>query len=250
MNRVMLRSIIVFSLVFLAPIGILAEENINIRVAMDHWPPWKIIDGQEFKGIDIDLLHEIENRTNFRFVFVKCPWRRCIQMVKDGDVDMITSFTRTKLREAFATYIEPAYFVDSVVFYSRKNFEMPVSNYNDLYGKKIGVVKGAAYFPAFDNDKKLDKVSVSGDYQLFKMLLNNRIDLYAVYEIPGDYMTMRYGFKEKISKVDFRIKNVGFNHLAISNKSAHRQKMLQLDDVVGKMRAEMHIEKIIEQKYK
>jgi polar amino acid transport system substrate-binding protein len=221
------------------------EHNIEVRVAIDNWPPWKIVHDQQFSGIDLAILHEVATRTNFQFTPVHCPWKRCIDMLKTGTVDMITSFTRTQEREAFAVFIEPPYFTDNVVFFVKRHSDLLVNSYEDLYGKRIGVVKGAAYFARFDADMKIDKTAVVNDQQLFKMLDSNRIDLLAAHEIPGKYMAKKYGFQEKIQPVTYKRRGVGLNYFAFSKKSQLLEKIPLFKASLESLEAEGTVERII-----
>ncbi len=197
----------------------ISENKVVVTVAVNHWPPWKIIDNNQPKGIDIAILEEIEKRSKIDFELTQCPWKRCIQLVKDGEVDMITSFNFTAERESFVSYLHPPYYSDSIIFFALQESNILVDEYNDLYGNRIGVIKGASYFARFDNDLKLDKESVSSHAQAFKMLQNKRIDLFAIYEIPGDYIAQTMNMDSMIQKVDYRKNRAGLNYFALSKKS-------------------------------
>jgi len=92
----------------------------HLLVGLAHWPPWKIIENGEFDGVDVAILEEIGKRLNITFEYIECPWKRCVEMVKTGDVDMITSFGKSPERDEFVYYIEPFYVKENVVFYSKK----------------------------------------------------------------------------------------------------------------------------------
>ena len=63
----------------------------RLTVAYPHWPPYKIVQNGTFGGIDALVLDEIARRAGLEFDYVECPWVRCLMMLQDGSVDMITT---------------------------------------------------------------------------------------------------------------------------------------------------------------
>jgi len=53
------------------------------------------------------VLHEIARRTGLEFDYVECPWPRCLIMLQNGSVDMITSIAQTEERKESMYFLEP-----------------------------------------------------------------------------------------------------------------------------------------------
>nr|WP_269746549.1 transporter substrate-binding domain-containing protein [Desulfogranum mediterraneum] len=184
------------------PTPLLARET-ALRVAFDEWPPWKMTTGQTMAGIDAAILERIGAQTSLQFEFVVAPWKRCIELLKDGEVDLITSFADNEERRAFADYVQPHYYLDAVRFYGLKGAGLVLERYEDLYGYRIGVVRGAHYDHRFDQDGKLEKEVVAHERQLKEMLFAGRIDLIIDWEVPFDYQAREMGSSALLKKYGF-----------------------------------------------
>jgi polar amino acid transport system substrate-binding protein len=233
-----------FVILFSFPAQPVFAETDQLLVAIAQWPPWKIIDQGKFGGIDVEILREIGKRLGITFKFVACPWKRCVEMAKIGDVDMITSFGKTTEREAFVYYLGPPYRTGKVVFYKEKDKPFSVRKYEDLYKFKIGVLKGSAYFDPFDSDPQLDKVKVAMDYQLPHMLFSRRIDLIAGWEISMDYFIAREGFRENFETVPYGVSGIS-KYMAMSKKSKALKLIPELSALIRHMVENKEIDRII-----
>ncbi len=224
----------------------LNEKSESIIVALDNWPPWKISGNGEFGGTDVLILEEISRRLDINFSFVESSWARCIQMLDDGEVDMITSFVKTPERENYTYYLEPEYRIDEIVFYMHKDRPVTVNVYNDLYNFKVGTIKGAFYFDSFNDDQQIDKEELISDPQLLKMLASGRIDLMIGYKHSLDYFIALEGFAGQFDQVEYRVTLENPVYMAMSKKSDHIDLIPQLSRVLQEMVESGEIEEIIE----
>ncbi|MDM7976558.1 MULTISPECIES: transporter substrate-binding domain-containing protein [Thalassospira] len=92
----------------------------ELRVAFSVWEPFVIDDETGRHGIDMAILTELAHRMDKALSLYPCPWRRCLKMLEDGDIDILSSFAYTAEREKFAFYIKPPYSRVSPVFYVRQ----------------------------------------------------------------------------------------------------------------------------------
>ncbi len=195
-------------------------QNSALTVAFAHWPPWNIIDEKRFGGIDSDILKAVGEPLNIRFEFKECPWQRCVEMIRTGDADLITSFGKTRQREAFAIYLALPYTRSVIHFYGLKQNKLQVNSFEDLYGKSIGVTKGSAFFDRFDRDEKLKKVEVTRMDQILKMALSRRIDLFIGFERATEYRLLTRGLDHHFEKMAYS--KTGYDlYVGMSRKSDH-----------------------------
>ena len=192
-------------------------QQMPLKVAFTHWPPWKVIKDGKFSGIDADILKTIGERTGITFEFVACPWRRCIELLKNGDVDMITNFGDTPERREYADYIQEPYVTEMIALYKKKGTPVVIEKESDLSKYKIGEISGAIYFPSYDQREDLDKVTVSNEMQLFKMLESRRIDVLIGYESQIDYQVGIDGYSGAFEKCLFKKKGIS-SFLALTKK--------------------------------
>ena len=179
--------------------------------------------------------------------FVPCPWRRCLEEVKKGRADFITSAAKTTAREAFLHFIEPPYILkETHAFYILSGSDVHIQKYEDLYNYKIGVTRGAIYFPRFDEDTKIKKHIVAQDNQRPKMLIVQRIDAFIGKEEQIDYMVKMNGYKGKIIKSPY--KNIAEkypSYMALSKKSRHVKLIPQLSKVMKQLVNEKKVNEIM-----
>ena len=150
-----------------------AQSKALVACIDDH-PPYQYL-GVKPYGTHISALEVLADVLDKQLTFVQSPnFARCVAMLKKGDVDVIAGLNQTAQRDQFAVYapFKPA---DELKVISKEG--IIISTYNDFKGKIIGVSRGTAYFPKFDNDDTLDKISVQSDRIGFSLLLKNRIDL-------------------------------------------------------------------------
>jgi polar amino acid transport system substrate-binding protein len=150
-----------------------AQSKALVACIDDH-PPYQYLATKPY-GTHISALEVLAEVLDKELTFVQSPnFARCVAMLKKGDVDVIAGLNKTAQRREFAFYapFKPA---DLMKVISREG--IVINTYNDFKGKIIGVSRGSAYFPRFDNDDTLDKISVQNDRIGFSLLLKDRIDL-------------------------------------------------------------------------
>jgi len=156
------------------------------------------------------------------------PFARRIQEIKKGNLDIIVGIQKTQEREDEFIYIEPHYESLSYRFFSLAENRSLTRSYSDLYNKVIGVNKHSKYFPAFDNDKRLQKIEVVSLRQNINLLLRGRIDLLIHYQESTLPTLASMGILTKISQTTFQPKHENLHYVAISNKSGLVEKKEKL----------------------
>jgi polar amino acid transport system substrate-binding protein len=217
----------------------------RLSVAYPQWPPYKIIENGRFGGIDALVLEEISRRTGVQFDYVECPWARCLIMLQDGSVDMITSIARTAGRQAVMAFLEPpTRDTYAISFYMSGGSPRALSRYEDLYGLDIGIIRGSAYFERFDHDDQLRKTAVTRETQLLDMLAGGRLDVILGIGANLDYLlheTRRSGLIKKAS-LNIETKDPAF--IAISKRSKHQGVIPRIEQALRDMRRVNAIEQI------
>lgn len=191
----------------------------NIIVVVDHYPPWKIVEENKFKGIDIELIQALLHEVGYTPRFIDCPWIRGIKMLENGEADLISGILKHPDREKNMLFLEPPYKTkSSKVIFIRKN-ELDIADYDDLKGRILGVQRGAKYFERFDNDTTLDKQLIHNNELNFKKLVTGRIDALIVTESIGDYLAAEMNLNHIVKKASFRHDKSIPVYFAISKKS-------------------------------
>ncbi len=246
---------IIYLLIFFAGISggqtVIAEETRPI-VAFTHWPPMKVIKGDSFEGIDASILKELGKRLDLNFRFIECPWKRCLEMIRDGRADFISGLAKQTDREKYMVFIKPPYKeIFSSAFYARKLIKgkpHPIRRYEDLYQSEVGMIRGGLYSDRFDKDPKITRVGVTNEIQLLKMLDVGRYDIIIGNDLNIDYLIHTHGFSGKFERAPFKVDSFTPTYIAISKKSKFIDVISRLSVALKNMVESKRIEEI-EQTY-
>ncbi|MCL2077550.1 MAG: transporter substrate-binding domain-containing protein [Oscillospiraceae bacterium] len=99
----------------------------------------------EWQGISIDVIKEIEMLTGLEFVTlhdVDTGWTELLRMLEDGEVLILSELVRTKEREESFLWAESSFFTDQSALLSKT--EHRDININDVYSVKVGLIKDNA----------------------------------------------------------------------------------------------------------
>jgi polar amino acid transport system substrate-binding protein len=217
----------------------------RLTVAYPQWPPYKIVQDGKIGGIDALVLDEIARRTGLGFDYVECPWARCLIMLQNGSVDMITSIAQTEERRKSMDFLEPpARDNYPISFYTNAKARHAINRYEDLYGLDIGVVRSTAYFERFDQDQKLQKTFGARERQLVDMLASQRLDVIVGIGANVDYLIRETGRSGVIKKASFVIETKDPAYIAVSRKSKHKGVVPRIEKALSDMRRAKEIEQI------
>lgn len=176
-----------------------------IKVGLMHFPPWSIIEGPEVSGADQELAAKIFDRMGLEPEYVHLTFNEILEGLKNGEIDIASGLLYRSHRDKFIQFISPPVRVRSPkAFYLLRSADFTIENYTDLLGMKIGVSKGAKYFPVFDVDHRVYKVASSSTIFSFNKLLKGEVDVVISTESGGDYYVSELGIEDKIRKAKFR----------------------------------------------
>ena len=170
---------LIFLLILCCSISFNAQAQ-TVRVAVYNEPPFSEYKDGKFTGENIELAHLFADSINADVVFLACPFIRCMSLVKKGEADMIFGVKRTKEREKDYAFLDQPYTIQHfpLQFYTLKSRPIKIDQYEDLSGLVVGTVRGSVYYPDFDKDAQLTKVSVTSSQQLLELLMKRRIDTF------------------------------------------------------------------------
>ncbi len=228
-------------------LGLLVSGPVQAKkmlfAAMDDWPPF-IIDTHTvssdsgFDGIDRELLQELSSRTGIDIYLLRYPFVRALQDMQAGRVDLITSLAKTPARSQFLGYLSTPYYQCHPAFYALPAMAKQIRTYEDLKGKKIGYVRGSAYFEPFDSDKQLTKNGVMNENQLPGKLLKQRNDLFVGADCQVDYALRETGLTGKIVPTVYRPPQKIDLYIGYSKAAGIEKETVLLDKALADMVAE------------
>ena len=214
-------------------------------VAFSEFPPFKMMIKGKHTGIDVDILMEIAKRMDLTLAFKKGTFEDCLEMMKRGEADLITSLLRRPDREKYILYVQPSYKARSekafYVLEARRNL---IRSYSNLKNLKIGVKGGVKYAPIFDNDKDLNKISAPDIKTNLEKLVSGEIDTFITTSSEGDYYIKTLGYSEKVAKAPFAFIISAPSYIGISKKSPLAERAKEL----GKNLKELSDKGVIQQR--
>ena len=164
-----------------------AQNTKKLLIGWDPWEPYQYEDNNgNVTGLDIDLVSAILKNMNYfvSFTFEKMPWKRHLNEVEKGTVDIALGACKIAEREEYAYFSKP-YRPESVVLYIRKEDinKYSFTNLSDIIGTSfnLGVTRGYYYGEDFDkliNNPDFIKQIYENTFEEhnYKMLIANRID--------------------------------------------------------------------------
>ncbi len=237
----------------IAPDVNLPPDNV-IRYAVFPAPPYMIGADDEntpMTGIDVEIVQEIARRLGREVVFVRCPWARCLELMKAGEADLLSSAYKRPEREEYMLYFGRP-FLDTlpIAFYTLKEKKVVINSYEDIYRlESVGVLRGASYFEQFDQDTKVKKFEVASQDQLFPMLLAGRLDAIAGYVPTENYRIKVGGYAGQVELSNYMYAEQAFVYMTISKKSPLSAIFEQIDQINTQLVEEGFVQEIVNQYY-
>jgi polar amino acid transport system substrate-binding protein len=231
-----LRTLTIFVVLICLPIGILAQ---TIILVVEEWPPYEFTKDGQAMGTDVEILEEVCRRLGLTPQFRFVPWARALKEVQDGKADAIFSAAYLEERAQFLYYPETPLNEERNVFFVRKDSLLHVSGLDNLDGLKIGVVRGNFYGQAFDAYTGAEKIGATDQIALFRLLVNDRVDLIVTADLVGATVAKEMGIVEQVKALDYVVYEeplyVGFSKA----KGPQAQKMAEdFDRILKQLKEE------------
>jgi len=230
----------------IAAISAYSAEKLKFTVS--EWPPYEFSQNGTQKGTDIEITKAVCKEMGRDVEFIFYPWKRCLMVAEQKEVDGILSLTTSKEREAFLTYTsEVLNTSDNILFYSNNN-KIKFDSYNDLKGKNIGFSAGYTYGDEFEKhgkDKLFTLDPATNEEQNFKKLDAGRTDAFICDKIVGLYMLNQLGFKSKISPLPKVVSSFDL-YLAFTKKPGNDKLAEDFSAALKKIKKNGTYEKIID----
>lgn len=229
-------------------------DSHTIRYAVFPAPPYMIGAGDEdteMSGIDVEIVQEIARRMNLQVEYIKCTWARCLELMKTGEADLLSSAYKKPDREEYMLYLGQP-FLDQlpISFYYLKERNYTITKYEDIYQfNAIGVLNEASYFERFDQDVNIKKFKVTSQDQLFPMLLAGRLDIIAGYVPTENYRIAVEGYRDQIERSEYEYQEQALVFMSISKKSPLAARFNEIDQINQKLLNESFIKSIINRYY-
>lgn len=173
----------------------ISESPIRIQVkSAEPWAFFNVGKGTEktkdLVGIWIEIIEEMEKISGLKMEISLGPHARMVQNLENGKTDM--GFLVLSGHKS-PHLIDVSYmFTVSTIALSLPGAN--IKQYDDFYGKRIGVVRGSTNDPKLDSDSSLFKQPFRSQEIIVNMLFQNRLDAIIGDNISLVYLIRKAGF--------------------------------------------------------
>jgi len=195
----------------------------------------------QWQGIVLDVLNEIESLTGMSFQIVNTPdteWVDLLKMLEDGKASLVTELLRIKGREGRFLWPEVAFLRDKYALISKLEFH-DVS-VNEILDLKVGLIKETAQTEMFRIwfPEHMNTVEYKNSYYAFEALKRNDVDL--IMAGQNHFLALTRYMENPGYKINFLFDR-SYESLFGFNKDEYL-----LCSIINKTLREINIEKISE----
>jgi polar amino acid transport system substrate-binding protein len=169
------------------------------------WEPITYIrdDGRQ-TGLAIDILQAYAKRNGLQLdLNLDIPWTRSIQMLTNGELDVIAGAYFTHERDQIHFYSVP-FANDDIMVFQRKDNLFPVTDLADLIGHHGARPQGGSYGEYIDKfaEQRLDMIFSPTGNRIFDVLMNGRVDYVMLGRFDGMTNIYRDNLSDKVTVVE------------------------------------------------
>ena len=179
--------VILLSLVIIFTISCSKKEDILYVGTNAEFQPFEYLEDGKIVGFDIDLITEIAKMIGMKIEVKNLAFDGLIPALQAKKVDIIIAgMTATEDRRQFVNFTEPYYTSKQAIVLPLDN--TTITTFDDLVGKKVGVVLGFTGDIAVTDIKEIDVQRYNGSSEAILALKANKIDAVVLdYEPAYNY---------------------------------------------------------------
>ena len=231
-------------------------ESCKLAVGWEPWEPYMYLTpGNEVSGLDIEIIRAIADENDCKLEFVQGDWKSLLEMVEDGEVDIVAGASISPSREQYALFSD-AYRSEDFVLYVRAS---EVADYGSTLQEALDSQKTfgitADYIYGKDLDKFIEdpyysKLFITSDFgeMNYYNLLQHRVDVFVEDPFVGAYNLNRKGLNNQIIALPVVIHS-GEVHLMFSKLSTYPQQVGMFNAALSKIKKNGAYQAILD-KYK
>ena len=217
----------------------------KIIAGISAYAPYSILheDGS-ISGMDVDILIEAFKMSNIEVQLMICTWDGSLKLLEQGLVDVIPTVGYSKERESFMHFSNEYRLSSIYSFYTVKDSNVVINNYEDLYKYKIAV-QNFNYNNRFRNDTRLKKDICTDIATMYNKLIKGQVDTFIANEYTANYYLKTNQIKGQIvkQKLYFEEKDADAR-MAFSRKNSLDEYINEFNSNIGQMLSEGVISKI------
>lgn len=212
----------------------------EIDIICDEWPPYQIVENNHVAGFSTRIVEAVFERMKVRIKSIKAyPWKRAAVMIEKGKADALFSANFTQERAEFAHYPDEMIVSSPWVMWIRKKDDYKFESFEDLLGKKIGLVRGYSYTPDLWDfvEKHSLYEEVTNDEQNFRKLSMGRVDFITAELGNGLHIIKKLSINNVMPLKNNPVKSDGL-YIIFNKKNIPRSFVDKFSDELKKLKRE------------
>lgn len=157
----------------------------NLSIAATEWPPFYGADLDD-NGFMSEIIRTALTRRGYTADIEFLPWKRALASAKAGKHDALYTVWYREEREEWFLFSD-ALPSNELVFFKRRDADISSSKYEDLKDYTIGVVRGYAPPPGFE-EAGLKTALSNNDEENLRKLTKGRVDLVLTDRIVAQHI--------------------------------------------------------------
>lgn len=143
-------------------------------------------------GIDYEYQHKISAYTGWTYEYVEDSWSNLLQMLINGEIDLLSDVSYTEERTAFMSFPDLPMGAEAYYIYiAADNSEITAQDLTTFNGKRIGVNRGSVQEGFLDDWAERNNITIEavplvvGEAESLDMLISGELDGYATIYTMG-----------------------------------------------------------------
>tara|TARA_B110000467_G_C18325216_1_gene488439 strand:- start:692 stop:1462 length:771 start_codon:yes stop_codon:yes gene_type:complete len=222
-------------------------------VGWELWYPYQYHNKkQQLVGLDFDVFKAITKESNLDTIFTELPWKRHLQYIKTGKMDMAMGASHTPEREETAYFSLP-YRLEKVNLFVRKGttHKIKLNTLSDLSNSDYMIGVEGGYFYGDDYQKLITTKEFHAHInnvidleQNVALLLKGHIDGFLVDPITMKAFSEKYSLQDQFEVHPLEIYQDNI-HIMLSRKSCSIETLNRINNAIVKLKKNGEMSKII-----
>ncbi len=237
-----MKNLLLILLIFFTTISY--GQKRELKLAADVWPPFINVEGE--KSILTDLVEEALSRMEVKSIMHIENFTDVLKGINSGEFDGTPALWISDKRKEKYLFSKP-YLYNQLVLVGKKGSDVTATSFNDLSGKKIGVVDDYDYGD-FDKNEHIVIISDISNQKNLENLLSDKIDYMLVDALLIQYM-LKYQLNDvtqylAIGQKPLLVKSL---HFALNKNVEKAEEILnEFDEKIEEMIADESFNRILE----
>lgn len=213
-----------------------AQERRLKACGNDEYPPWNWSVGGELIGACVDIAQRAFATKGYSLdVTYVGPWSRCQALLEAGRVDVSVCAIPTPSRFYSFNVIQPEMGSNEIYPYVHAKSDIDIRKASDLYGKRIGVIRGTLVGEPLDTQLRANSklIETTSSEALWSLLLLRRVDVVIHGRESGSLQLKQLGIQDRVIQVPTMLTQASLN-IMVSKKSRFVDEILSDSFEIGR----------------